>query len=109
MLVTRTSHITLDSTRHQGATAETTNHLTPQQLASAGMLLSPSGWGLCVGVIVEPEEAWPVPGRYGWAGGYGTVWFNDPHRGIIAMAMTQTSDFLWNGGADEFGKLVGAL
>jgi CubicO group peptidase (beta-lactamase class C family) len=87
----------------------TTNHLTPQQLASGGMLLSPSGWGLCVGVIVEPEEAWPVPGRYGWAGGYGTVWFNDPHRGIIAMAMTQTSDFLWNGGADEFGKLVGAL
>lgn len=61
-----------------------------------------------MGVAVEPDAEWPLPGRYGWAGGYGTTWFNDPHRGIIAMAMTQTSDFLWNGGLVEFDKLVGA-
>ena len=45
----------------------------------------------------------------GWAGGYGTDWFNDPHCGIVAMAMTQVSDFLWNGGLDEFNRLVGAI
>ena len=85
----------------------TTNHLTPDQIAGAGPILGGRGWGFGVGVVTEPDEEWPVPGRYGWAGGYGTTWFNDPHRGIIAMAMTQTSDFLWNGGLVEFEKLVG--
>ncbi|HYY88009.1 MAG TPA: serine hydrolase domain-containing protein, partial [Chloroflexota bacterium] len=76
----------------------TTNHLTPDQIASAGPILGGRGWGFGVGVVTEASAEWPVPGRYGWAGGYGTAWFNDPHRGIIAIAMTQTSDFLWNGG-----------
>jgi CubicO group peptidase (beta-lactamase class C family) len=61
-----------------------------------------------MGVVTEPDAAWPVPGRYGWSGGYGTTWFNDPRRRIIAIAMTQVSDFLWNGGLDEFQKLVAA-
>ena len=86
----------------------TTNHLTAEQIAGAGPILGGRGWGFGVGVAMEPDAEWPVPGRYGWAGGYGTTWFNDPHRGIIAMAMTQTSDFLWNGGLVEFEKLVGA-
>jgi CubicO group peptidase (beta-lactamase class C family) len=86
----------------------TTNHLTADQIAGAGPILGGRGWGFGVGVAIEPDAEWPVPGRYGWAGGYGTTWFNDPHRGIIAMAMTQTSDFLWNGGLVEFEKLVGA-
>jgi hypothetical protein len=37
------------------------------------------------------------------------MWFNDPHRRIVAIAMTQVSDFLWNGGAGEFERLVAAL
>ena len=84
----------------------TTNHLTPGQIASAGPILGGRGWGFGVGVVTEPDAEWPVPGRYGWAGGYGTTWFNDPQRGIVAMAMTQVSDFLWNGGLVEFEKLV---
>ena len=87
----------------------TTNHLTPDQIASAGPILGGRGWGFGVGVVTEASAEWPVPGRYGWAGGYGTAWFNDPHRGIIAIAMTQTSDFLWNGGLDEFEKLVATI
>jgi CubicO group peptidase (beta-lactamase class C family) len=87
----------------------TTNRLTPEQQANAGPLLSPQGWGFGVGIATGPDDEWPVPGRNGWAGGYGTVWFNDPHRRIIALAFTQTSDFLWNGGADEFNRLVGAI
>jgi CubicO group peptidase (beta-lactamase class C family) len=77
-------------------------------MATAGPILGGRGWGFGVGIVTEPDEAWPVPGRYGWAGGYGTTWFNDPHRGIVAIAMTQVSDFMWNGGLEEFDILVGA-
>jgi CubicO group peptidase (beta-lactamase class C family) len=87
----------------------TMNHLTPGQMATSGPLLGGPGWGFGMSVVVEPDAGWPVPGRYGWSGGYGTVWFNDPHRVLIALAMTQTSDFLWNGGLHEFEKLVGAI
>ena len=86
----------------------TSNHLTPEQVASAGPILGGRGWGFGMGVVTAPDADWPVPGRYGWAGGYGTAWFNDPHRGIVAIAMTQVSDFLWNGGLAEFEKLVAA-
>jgi CubicO group peptidase (beta-lactamase class C family) len=57
-------------------------------------------------VVTEPDEVSPVPGRYGWDGGYGTSWFNDPHRDLVAIALTQTTDFLFNGGAAEFAKLA---
>jgi CubicO group peptidase (beta-lactamase class C family) len=86
----------------------TTNHLTPEQIANGGPALGGRGWGYGMGVVTEPDAEWPVPGRYGWAGGYGTTWFNDPYTGTIAMAMTQVSDVLWNGTLDEFDKLVGA-
>jgi hypothetical protein len=39
-------------------------------------------------------------------GGYGTVWFDDPHRDLIAMALSQTSDFIVNGGRVEFATLA---
>ena len=84
----------------------TTNHLPPQQIATAGMLLEPKGWGYGMAVAPEPDELSAVPGRYGWDGGYGTVWFNDPHRDLIGIAMTQTSDFLFNGSRAEFTSLA---
>jgi CubicO group peptidase (beta-lactamase class C family) len=87
----------------------TMNHLIPEQIATAGPILGGRGWGYGVAVVTQPESEWPVPGRYGWAGGYGTAWFNDPHHGIVAMVMTQVSDFLWNGGLDEFNRLIGAI
>jgi CubicO group peptidase (beta-lactamase class C family) len=83
----------------------TRNHLTAEQMATAGMLLGGSGWGLGLAVTVEPDEI-SGPGRYGWAGGYGTTWFNDPSADLIGIAMTQVSDFLWNGGMVEFEKLA---
>ncbi len=84
----------------------TTNHLTPEQMTTSGILLGGRGWGFGVGVVTQPEADWPVTGRYGWSGGYGTSWFNDPHRGVVAMLFTQTSDVLWNGTLDEFDKRV---
>jgi CubicO group peptidase (beta-lactamase class C family) len=86
----------------------TTNHLTPEQIATAGLILGGRGWGFGMGVVTQPDVEWPVRGRYGWEGGYGATWFNDPHRRLIAIAMSQTSDFLWNGTRDEFSRLVAA-
>ena len=83
----------------------TTNRLSPGQVASAGMLLEGSGWGLGMGVTSTADDVSP-PGRYGWSGGYGTTWFNDPHEGLTAIAFTQVTDFLWNGGQHEFSRLA---
>lgn len=86
----------------------TTNHLTPRQLADAGPVpLTGRGWGYGMAVSVVPDEV-SAPGRYGWDGGYGATWFNDPHRDLIAIALTQTVDFLFNGASDEFQRLAAA-
>jgi CubicO group peptidase (beta-lactamase class C family) len=84
----------------------TANHLTPEQIPQGGPLLSGSGWGFGMAVTVEPDDLSPAPGRYGWAGGYSTVWFNDPHLERIAIALTQTVGFLFNGGLADFEKLA---
>jgi CubicO group peptidase (beta-lactamase class C family) len=90
----------------ESVAALTTNHLTPYQIQTAGILLDPKGWGYGMAVAAGPDELSAIPGRYGWDGGYGTVWFNDPHRELVAMALTQTSDFLFNGGRTEFTRLA---
>jgi CubicO group peptidase (beta-lactamase class C family) len=59
-------------------------------------------------VVTTPDEVSPTPGRYGWDGGYGTTWFNDPNRNLVAIGLTQTSDFLWSGAKAEFEKLADA-
>ena len=84
----------------------TTNHLTPDQMAGGGPVLAGRGWGFGMAIITTPNDPSGSPGSYGWAGGYGTGWFNDPSRNLVAIALTQNSDFLFNGGLDEFGKLA---
>ncbi|HZD96593.1 MAG TPA: serine hydrolase domain-containing protein [Micromonosporaceae bacterium] len=107
-----------DGGRHHGqqilsaasVEAMTTNHLSDDQISSAGLLLGNQGWGYGMAVVTRPTDNGLTPGQYGWSGGYGTTWFNDPSRDLIAIALTQTSDFLWNGGLDEFDRLaVGAV
>jgi CubicO group peptidase (beta-lactamase class C family) len=83
----------------------TTNRLTDEQVGTAGALLGGSGWGLGLAVTVTGDEV-SGPGRYGWSGGSGVTWFNDPHEQLVAIAFTQVSDFLWNGGRAEFDKLA---
>ena len=84
----------------------TTNHLTPEQIAGGGILLSGSGWGFGMAVTVAPDDVSPVPGRYGWSGGYGSTWFNDPNRQLVAIAMTQADGFMFNGTLPEFQELA---
>jgi CubicO group peptidase (beta-lactamase class C family) len=85
----------------------TTNHLTSDQIAGGGPVLGGRGWGFGMAVATAPDDVSPVPGRYGWEGGYGTAWFNDPNRNLVAIAMTQTVDFLFNGALAEFERLAG--
>ena len=84
----------------------TTNHLTAAQMAGGGPVLGGQGWGFGVSVVTAANEVSSVPGRYGWSGGYGTYWFNDPSQSLVAIAMTQTSDVLFNGAMTEFAKLA---
>ena len=90
----------------ESVTAMTTNQLTPGQISSAGVLLDGQGWGYGMAVITDPSAPGMVLGQYGWSGGYGTTWFNDPSLDLIGIALTQTSDFLWNGGLTEFDTLA---
>lgn len=80
----------------------TTNRITPDQIAGGGFILRGRGWGLGMSVATDT-------GRYGWEGGSGTVWCNYPDRDVIAVGLSQTSDFLFNGGMAEFIELAGNL
>jgi CubicO group peptidase (beta-lactamase class C family) len=84
----------------------TTNRLTPEQMATGDLLLGGRGWGFGMGVATVPDEVSAEPGRYGWNGGYGTFWFNDPSRDLVAIAMSQVSDIIFNGTTTEFAKLA---
>jgi CubicO group peptidase (beta-lactamase class C family) len=77
--------------------ATTTNRLTDEDVTFGGPILGGRGWGYGMSVTRGPEA-----GRYGWEGGSGTVWSNDPRTGRICLALTQTSDFIFNGGSIEF-------
>lgn len=70
--------------------AMTTNRLTPAQMKDGEMILgSGRGWGLGLGVQVAAGPWGVQPGAYGWDGGFGTSWFNDPAKGLTAILLTQ--------------------
>jgi CubicO group peptidase (beta-lactamase class C family) len=49
------------------------------------------GWGFGMAVWTAPSAIAPYAGRYGWDGGYGTSWANDPATGLIGILMTQSA------------------
>ena len=68
--------------------AMTTNQLTDEQLArGAADFEGATGWGYGVGVQIRPTGVSSV-GTYGWDGGLGSVWRNDPDRDVVAVLMT---------------------
>jgi CubicO group peptidase (beta-lactamase class C family) len=72
----------------ESVAAMTTNHLTPEQLATCAP--DPSGaqgWGFGVGVQVRATPTSPL-GSYGWSGGLGSSWANDPATGVVGVLMT---------------------
>jgi CubicO group peptidase (beta-lactamase class C family) len=70
--------------------AMTSNRLTPVQIKDGEMILEAGrGWGLGLGVRVTASPTGIQPGAYGWDGGFGTSWFNDPAKGLTAILLTQ--------------------
>jgi CubicO group peptidase (beta-lactamase class C family) len=68
----------------------TTDHLTPEQRASAGVFLGEhDGWGL--GMLVPTKDALTsaIRAGFGWDGGTGTTWRSDRARGLTGILFTQ--------------------
>jgi CubicO group peptidase (beta-lactamase class C family) len=66
------------------------DHLTPAQKAASVFIpgfWDGCGWGFCLGVTTDPAAA--IPRGYGWDGGLGTSWRNDPDLGLIGILLTQ--------------------
>jgi CubicO group peptidase (beta-lactamase class C family) len=69
--------------------AMVTNQLTPEQLAAAAPTPDGAqGWGLGVGVNVRTTGPAFAAGAYGWGGGLGSVWTNDPAEDLAAILLT---------------------
>lgn len=48
-----------------------------------------AGWGFGVGVDTERTDLFSVPGRFGWAGGLGTIGYSDPQNEVVGILLTQ--------------------
>jgi len=73
-------------------TLMTSDHLTPAQKAVSGF--SPGyfdnfGWGFGMSVRTRRTHLGPSAGSYGWNGGYGVIWYNDPAEDMTAILMNQ--------------------
>jgi len=69
----------------------TTDQLTPGNRRHGGLtegIWDAAGWGFGVQVTTARTGLAPV-GRYGWNGGLGTTWFNDPREELIGILLTQ--------------------
>lgn len=71
----------------------TTDQLTAAQKGDPPALRGNRGWGLGVAVVTGRDDLSATPGRYGWDGGIGTSWANDPAEPLIAVLMTQRGAF----------------
>lgn len=69
-----------------------TDQLTPEQKAASPFtpgFWDNHGWGLGIALVTAPDEVSPVPGRFGWWGGFGTTFFVDPNTETVAILFTQ--------------------
>ena len=64
----------------------TTDHLTAEQRETAEFLSGGEGWGLGMSV---------GGGRYGWAGGLGTMWSTAPDQQTVVLLLTQRALWTW--------------
>jgi CubicO group peptidase (beta-lactamase class C family) len=70
----------------------TTDQLTAAQKSVSGLLpgyFGTHGWGLGVSVVTRRADLAATPGRYGWDGGLGTSWYNDPREQLVGILLTQ--------------------
>jgi CubicO group peptidase (beta-lactamase class C family) len=73
-----------------------TDQLTPAQKAVSGFVpgyFDNLGWGFGVSVVTGRNDVHASPGRFGWDGGFGTTWASDPKEDLVAILLTQRSQF----------------
>jgi CubicO group peptidase (beta-lactamase class C family) len=93
----------------------TSDHLTPAQKAVSGFFpddFDGRGWGFGVGVITRRDHLAEPVGQYGWDGGLGTVWRNDPSENMTTILLTNagfTSPRLPNIGQDFLTGVYAAI
>lgn len=70
----------------------TTDHLTAaQRQAGQPILATGTGWGFGMAVVSVPDDIPCSAGTYGWNGGLGTNWCNDPATGATLILLTQVN------------------
>jgi CubicO group peptidase (beta-lactamase class C family) len=72
----------------------TSDHLTPAQKAVSGFFpddFDARGWGFGVGVVTRREHPAAPVGQYGWDGGLGTIWRNDPSEQLVTILLTNAA------------------
>ena len=70
----------------------TADHITPEQKATSPFFpgfWDKNGWGFGISVVTARDGIGPTPGAYGWAGGFGTSWWCDPHEDLVGLLMIQ--------------------
>jgi CubicO group peptidase (beta-lactamase class C family) len=70
----------------------TSDQLLPQVKAVSGLGplgFDDTGWGFGVSVVTRRTGVAKSVGSYGWDGGLGTSWFNDPASDLTVILMTQ--------------------
>ena len=73
----------------------TMDHLTDPQKEGMEMFFGDghggfkAGWGFGIGVDTKRVDLSSVPGRFGWAGGLGTIGYSDPCENLAGILLTQ--------------------
>ncbi len=68
----------------------TSDQLTPAQKAGSEIFFGDSSsWGFGLAVQTRRDDLAASPGRFGWAGGMGTVGYSDPEEDMVGILMTQ--------------------
>lgn len=68
----------------------TSDQVTPEQRAGAELFFHEhSSWGFGMAVDIRRKDIFHTPGRFGWAGGFGTIAYTDPAEGMIGILFTQ--------------------
>jgi CubicO group peptidase (beta-lactamase class C family) len=79
----------------ESARALTTDALTPENKAFGALVpgfFESYGWGFGMAVVTaERDELGRAAGSYGWDGGLGSTWYNDPGTRTTGVLFTQRS------------------
>jgi CubicO group peptidase (beta-lactamase class C family) len=91
MLLDRGRHDSRPILSPESVAEMTRDQIAPEQKAAspfASGFWDTNGWGLGMSVTTARDGV-GGPGRFGWAGGYGTAFEADPETGIVAILLMQ--------------------